>query len=140
MTSPSPVAELRVVITSPDFHAAVRFWRDVLGLPLLHAFDGPGGGGILLDAGRATIEIVAPEQAAAIDIVETGRPGRGGKVRLALEVGDSRELSARLAAAGAKRLGSVVDTPWGHRNVRLETPDGVQLTLFKVLSPGDQAG
>jgi guanine deaminase len=35
-----------------------------------------------------------------------------------------------LEAAGGDRLGAPVLTPWGHRNVRLRTPDGLQLTLF----------
>ena len=53
MTQPSPVFELRVVITADNYGAAVRFYRDVLGLPLIRDFDGPGGGGSLLAAGQA---------------------------------------------------------------------------------------
>jgi hypothetical protein len=40
----------------------------------------------------------------------------------------------RLEAAGAVRLGDPVVTPWFDRNVRLAAPDGMQLTLFTVLS------
>ena len=39
----------------------------------------------------------------------------------------------RLEAAGAERLGGPVVTPWAHRNVRLRTPGGMQLTLFTVV-------
>jgi hypothetical protein len=42
-------------------------------------------------------------------------------------------MADSLEAAGAQRLGGPVVTPWQHRNVRLEAPDGTQLTLFTVL-------
>ena len=137
MTRPSSVFELRVVITADDYDAAVRFYRDALGLPLIRDFDGPGGGGSLLAAGQATLEIVAREQAAAIDQIEIGRAGSGGPIRLALEVADSVEIGGELEQAGAKRLGGPVTTPWGHTNVRLRTPDGVEITLFTVAPPED---
>jgi catechol 2,3-dioxygenase-like lactoylglutathione lyase family enzyme len=140
MVQPSPVFELRVVLTVTNYEAAVRFWRDAVGLPLIRDFDGPGGGGSLLAAGQATIEIVASEQAAAIDGIEVGRETSAAPVRLALEVADSAELAEELEGSGARRLGGPVDTPWRHRNVRLETPEGVQVTLFTVLPPDDQAG
>jgi catechol 2,3-dioxygenase-like lactoylglutathione lyase family enzyme len=135
MTQPSPVFELRVVLTAENYDAAVRFWRDVVGLPLIRDFPGPGGGGSLLAAGQATLEIVAREQAAAIDTIEVGRQTGAGPLRLALEVADSAELAAELEEGGAERLGGPVDTPWKHRNVRMRTPEGVQVTLFTVLPP-----
>lgn len=139
MTPPSPVFELRVVLTADDYEAAVRFWRDAVGLPLIRDFPGPGGGGSLLAAGQATVEIVSREQSAAIDRIETGGVAPTGSIRLALEVAESGELATELEDAGAARMGEVVETPWRHRNVRLRTPDGVQITLFTVL-PDDQAG
>jgi hypothetical protein len=48
-------------------------------------------------------------------------------------VADSAETSQRLAAAGASIVAGPVVTPWNHRNVRLDPPEGVQLTLFTVL-------
>ena len=35
--------------------------------------------------------------------------------------------------AASSAFGGPVDTPWRHRNVRLDAPDGMQLTLFTVL-------
>jgi hypothetical protein len=48
-------------------------------------------------------------------------------------VDDSAATAATLEAAGARRLGGPVETPWRDLNVRLEAPDGMQLTLFTVL-------
>jgi catechol 2,3-dioxygenase-like lactoylglutathione lyase family enzyme len=140
MAQSNSVFELRVVLAANDYDAAVRFWRDALGLPLIRDFPGPGGGGTLLDAGKATIEIVSRQQAAEIDRIETGRTGEGG-IRLALEVADCARMATEAEAAGAEHVGGPVDTPWRHRNARLRSPDGVEITLFTVLPPeGDQAG
>jgi len=133
MTTPdSPVRELRVALTVDDYDAAVTFYRDVLGLPEVEAFSDGDAHVVVLAAGQATIELVNGPQAALIDDVEVGRRV-AGPVRLALEVADSAETSQRLAAAGASVVAGPVVTPWNHRNVRLDPPEGVQLTLFTVL-------
>jgi lactoylglutathione lyase len=134
VTQPSPVFELRVVLRVDDYDDAVRFYRDVLGLPLIRDFEGPGGGGSLLAAGQATIEVLARETAAEVDQIEVGKPG-DGKLRLALEVADAAEIGQELEEAGAKHLGGPVTTPWGHTNLRLRTPDGIEITLFTVTPP-----
>jgi lactoylglutathione lyase len=39
-------------------------------------------------------------------------------------------VAGRLVAAGAAPAARPVTTPWGDRNVRVQAPDGMQLTLF----------
>ena len=124
--------EVRVALTVDDYEAALSFYRDVLGLPQEEAFESEDGRVTILVAGRATIEIVDANHAEFIDEVEVGRRV-AGPVRLALQVDDSAETARRLAAAGASVVGGPVVTPWNHRNVRLDPPEGVQLTLFTVL-------
>ena len=132
----SPVRELRLALTVERYEEAVAFYRDVLGLPVVEAFEGPGGGGVVLDAGRATLELLAAGQAELVDEIEVGSRV-AGPVRVALEVADSADLARRLTAGGAEPLADPVVTPWNHRNARLRAPDGLQLTLFTVL---DDAG
>ena len=127
----SPVRELRLALTVERYEEAVAFYRDLLGLPVLESFEGPGGG-VVLDAGRATLELLSVGQAELVDEIEVGSRV-AGPVRVALEVADSAELASRLAAGGAEPLADPVVTPWSHRNVRLRAPDGLQLTLFTVL-------
>ena len=86
---------------------------------------------MLLDAGRATIELFDQTQAAAIDDIEVGRRS-AGPVRLAFQVEDGESVARSLTAAGAEVIGGPVVTPWGDRNVRLLGPDGIQLTLFSA--------
>jgi lactoylglutathione lyase len=128
----SPVRELRLAYTVEDYAEAVRFYRDVLGLPVIQEWDQPTGSGAILDAGRATLELLSVDQSDLVDRVEVGEVV-SGPVRLALEVEDSEETASRLAAAGAQKIGGPVITPWSHKNVRLRAPDGMQLTLFTVL-------
>lgn len=66
------VRELRLVVTAPDYEEAVAFYRDVLGLHEREAYETEGGRVTILDAGRATLEIADPNQAAFIDRVEVG--------------------------------------------------------------------
>lgn len=126
------VAELRLVITAEDYDAAVRFYRDVLGLTERGAFASPGGQVTILDAGRATLEIADPPHAAYVDQVEVGRRV-AGHVRVAFEVPDAVEATTRLAARGAEVIAAPTRTPWNSLNSRLEAPGGLQLTLFEEL-------
>jgi lactoylglutathione lyase len=129
----SPVRELRVALTVQDYAEAVSFYRDVLGLPVAYEWDEETGRGAILDAGRATLELLSVDQTGLVDEVEVGRTGVSGPVRLALEVEDSVATAELLTDAGAELLADPVVTPWQHRNVRLRAPDGMQLTLFTVL-------
>jgi lactoylglutathione lyase len=128
MTAESPVHEVRVCLTVDDFDAALAFYRDALGLPEIEAYADSGRVSIL-GAGRGTIEIIDAQHAAEVDNIEVGRR-IAGPVRLALRVADSPATAQRLAAAGGTVVGGPVLTPWRDRNVRLDPPQGVQLTLF----------
>lgn len=132
-----PVRELRLALTVEDYEQALAFYRDVLGLPVIQAWDQPTGSGAILDAGRATLELLSVAQTELVDRVEVGEQV-SGPVRIALEVEDSVETAERLVAGGAQRLAGPVVTPWLHRNVRLRAPDGMQLTLFTVIDAGVQ--
>ena len=124
------VRQLRVVVTADDYEEALRFYRDVLGLPELGAFSGEHGRVSILDAGRATLELSDPAHADYIDEVEVGKR-IAGHIRIAFEIDDADEATTRLAAAGATVLAEPTPTPWGSRNSRLEGPAGLQLTLFE---------
>jgi len=123
------MTEFRVVLTVPDFDRALAFYRDALGLEQLADWSSEGGRVVLLDAGRATLELFDEAQAELVDEIEAGRRV-SGTVRFALEVADSEETARRLVAAGAEEVALAVTTPWGDRNARVQTPDGLQLTLF----------
>jgi catechol 2,3-dioxygenase-like lactoylglutathione lyase family enzyme len=126
-------------LTVDDFDRALAFYRDQLGLEEREAWESQPGRVAILDAGAATIELVDERQAAAIDGIEVGRRVAGA-VRLALEVADSEATAQRLTEAGAELIAGPVVTPWQDRNVRLQPPDGPQLTLFTVLDRDEGDG
>ena len=123
------VRQLRVCVTATDYDEALRFYRDVLGLPVREAY-GERGRVTILDAGRATLELLDEEHAAFVDEVEVGRRV-AGHVRLAFEVDDAEALTRELEAAGAEVVAPPTRTPWESLNARLEGPAGLQLTLFQ---------
>jgi lactoylglutathione lyase len=132
MTETPGVRQLRLVVTAPDYDEAVRFYRDVLGLPEEAAYSSPDGRVTILEAGRATLEIADPAQADYIDRVEVGRRV-AGHVRVAFEVADSPAATEALSAAGATVIAEPTRTPWNSLNARLEGPADLQLTLFTEL-------
>lgn len=126
------VRELRLVVTADDYDEALRFYRDVLGLPERAVFSSPDGRVTILEAGRATLELTDPNHAAFIDEVEVGKRV-AGHIRVAFEVDDSTVTTARLAEAGAEVIAEPTRTPWNSLNSRLEAPGSLQLTLFTEL-------
>ena len=132
MGSHDGVREVRLAVTAKDWDAAVAFYRDALGMPQLADFSSDAGRVVLLDGGRATLELVDPRQAAHIDDVEVGRRV-AGHIRVAFEVADTAVTTERLRAAGAAVVAEPTRTPWDSLNARLEAPAGLQLTLFQEL-------
>jgi catechol 2,3-dioxygenase-like lactoylglutathione lyase family enzyme len=125
------VKELRIALTVENFEEAVAFYRDTLGMEMLEMWNAPGANGVLLDAGRATLELFDAGQAAAVDEIEVGRRV-SGPVRFAIRVDDSAAVADELVLAGAQRENEPVEPPWGGVNVRVQAPDGMQLTLFSA--------
>src|SRR5690348_14927415 len=95
------VRELRLVVTAPDYEEALAFYRDVLGLPVKAVFESPDGHVALLDAGRATLELMDDANAAFVDEVEVGRRV-AGHIRVAFEVDDAAAATAAVEQAGAR--------------------------------------
>jgi catechol 2,3-dioxygenase-like lactoylglutathione lyase family enzyme len=130
------VAQLRLAVTAQDYDQALRFYRDVLGMPEVGTYTAAGGSVTILDAGRATLELADPPYAAYIDEVEVGQRV-AGPIRVALEVADAAEATAAAEGAGAQVLAQPTTTPWDSSNARLEAPAGLQITLFTELGEAD---
>jgi predicted enzyme related to lactoylglutathione lyase len=128
------VLQLRLVVEAEDYEAAVRFYRDVLGLRQEAAYEGGGDAHVtILDAGRATLEIANPAQKRMIDDVEVGRQV-APKIRVAFEVADTDGTTAALVAGGATLVAPPTVTPWQSRNARFDAPAGLHITLFQEVA------
>lgn len=129
------VGQLRLVVEATDFERAAAFYRDALGLPVELDLEGEAGEHVLiLDAGRATLELSNPQQVAMIDEVEVGRRV-APKLRVAFEVDDAASATDALVEAGAELVAPPTRTPWDSLNSRLEAPE-LQITLFEERRPG----
>lgn len=131
MSNPnSPVFELRVALTTSDYERLVRFYCDGLGIEPAAIWNNDGGKALILDMGKATLELFDERQAEVIDQLEAGKRV-SGQIRFALQVPDLNAAMERLLAHGATLVHEPVMTPWGDTSVRLQDPDGMQITLFQ---------
>ena len=124
------VLELRVALTSSEYERLVKFYCDGLGLEPTAIWNNDGGKALILDMGKATLELFDERQAEVIDQLEAGERV-SGQIRFALQVPDINAAMERLLAHGATLVHEPVQTPWGDTNVRLQDPDGMQITLFQ---------
>jgi predicted enzyme related to lactoylglutathione lyase len=126
------VLQLRLVVEAEDFDEAVRFYRDALGLTEEGSFVDGDARVVILDAGRATLELANPSQKRMIDDVEVGRQV-APRFRVAFEVADSATTTEQLVAAGASLVAPPTETPWRSLNSRLDAPADLHITLFQEL-------
>lgn len=127
----SPVLELRVALTTSDYERLVKFYSEGLGIEPAAIWNNNGGRALILEMGKATLELFDERQAEVIDQLEAGYRV-SGQIRFALQVPDLDAALERLLAHGATLVHPPVMTPWGDYNVRLEDPDGMQVTLFEA--------
>lgn len=130
-------SQLRLIVETDDYDAAVTFFRDALGLAEMESIAGGDGAQVtILSVPSATLEIANSAQVRHIDEVEVGRVVSRRStlsVRVAFEVDDVRAVTNTLEAAGAAVLASPTLTPWNSVNARLEAPGGVQITAYQEL-------
>lgn len=134
MSTPNPndpVFELRVALTVRDFERSVKFYCEGLGIEPAAIWNNDGGQALMLNMGNATLEVFDERQAEVIDQLEAGERV-SGQIRFALQVPDLNAAMQRLLAHGATLVHEPIITPWGDHNVRLQDPDGMQITLFQV--------
>ncbi len=126
-----PVFEMRIAITTSDYERLVNFYCKGLGIEPAAIWNNGNGQGLVLNMGNATLEIFDETQAETIDQLEAGRR-ISGPIRFALEVPNLKAAMERLIVHGATLIHAPVMTPWGDYNVRLQDPDGMQITLYQV--------
>lgn len=134
MTGPNGVLHLRVALTTREYASLVEFFGGGLGVEPAESWVHEDGHGSLFDMGGGSLEIFDESYARHIDDIEVGRPV-SGSLRLALQVPDVHAAVERLLERGGTLVHPPVLTPWGDLNARIESPDGLQVTLFEV--PGD---
>ena len=123
--------ELRVALTTEAFDRLRSFYCDGLGLEPAQVWPEDQGRALVLDMGKATLEVFDEKQAQTIDQIEVGRR-ISGQIRFAFQVPDLNAAMQRLLGHGATLVHSPVVTPWGDQNVRFQDPEGMQITLYQT--------
>ncbi|HSJ89280.1 MAG TPA: VOC family protein [Anaerolineales bacterium] len=126
-----PVFELRVALTTQDYERLTKFYCEGLGVEPSAIWNNDQGKALVLDMGKGTLELFDEAQAEIVDQIEAEQR-ISGQIRFALQVPDLKAAMERLLAHGAMLVHPPVITPWGDYNVRLQDPDGMQITLFQV--------
>lgn len=132
-----PIFELRVALTTSDYERLIKFYCGGLGIEPAAIWNNGQGQALVLNMGKATLEIFDETQAETIDQIEAGRR-ISGQIRFALQVPDLKTAMERLLANGATLVHLPVMTPWGDMNARFEDPDGMQITLFQKSESDNQ--
>ena len=122
---------MRVALTTSDYERLTKFYCDGLGLEPAAIWNNDGGRALILEMGSATLELFDEAQAEIIDQIEAARR-ISGQIRFALQVPDLKAAMERLLDHGAMLVHPPIITPWGDYNVRLQDPDGTQITLFQT--------
>jgi lactoylglutathione lyase len=126
----APVLEIRIALTTADYERLVAFYRDGLGVDPAAIWTSGPAQAVMFELGRGTLEVFNEAQAEMVDRLEAEKRV-SGQVRLALQVPDLDAALQRLLAWGAVLVHEPVTTPWGDRNARVQSPDGLQVTLFQ---------
>lgn len=124
------VNQFRIALTSDDYNAAIAFYRDGLGLDPGDVWSEIGKGQMFF-AGRAVLEIFDMSYARSVDEIEVGQK-ISGQIRFAFQVDDVYTAVERALKYGATLVHEPVLTPWNDLNARIQSPEGMQITLFEV--------
>jgi catechol 2,3-dioxygenase-like lactoylglutathione lyase family enzyme len=123
--------EIRFVLVSDDYEAAVRLYRDVFAFEVRMDLEDQDGSGVIFELPAATLELVDPAHERFVDEIEVGRTTPDHRIRIAVNVDALEEAAGEVTAAGAVPMAPAVQTPWGDHNQRFRIEDGSQLTLFQ---------
>lgn len=122
--------ELRLILTVENLDEVIDFYKNKVGLKESLSWNEPTGKGIILEAGKSSLELIDRKHKDFIDKMEVGKTEVSEDVRIALNFGESlEEKSNFLLNNGVQKIGNMVKAPWSNV-VRIKDPSGMQVTLF----------
>jgi predicted enzyme related to lactoylglutathione lyase len=126
------IHEMRVPLTISEYERLIKFYCNGLGIEPAEIWNNWQGQDLVLNMGKAMMEILDEVHAESIDQLEVGRP-ISSQILFTFDVPDLEATMERLIAHGVKSLHPPIKKPWGDYIVRLQDPDGLQITLFQTV-------
>ena len=120
-----------------DFPAALKFWRDIMMLPM--TFGDETMGYAYFDTGNAGLELLSRDEFATSlgEATPTPMPV-GHQAVIVFRVDDVDATYADLVKRGAKAVADPVDRPvWQARTAHLSDPDGYLVEIYSQLQASD---
>ena len=120
-----------------DFPAALKFWRDIMMLPM--TFGDETMGYAYFDMGNAGLELLSRDGFAASLGEATPPPIQvGHQAVIVFRVDDVDATYADLVKRGAKKIAAPVDRPvWQARTAHFSDPDGYLVEIYSQLQASD---
>jgi catechol 2,3-dioxygenase-like lactoylglutathione lyase family enzyme len=123
-----------------DFPAALHFWQDIIGLPLIYK-DDAGEVYAYFETGSARLELLKADYfAAALGVAQPAPIQTGQRGVIVFRVDDVDATYADLVKRGAASIAPPKDRQeWFCRSAHLAAPDGYVIEIFKTLGnfPGN---
>ena len=120
-----------------DFPASLKFWRDIMALPM--TFSEESMGYAYFDAGNGGLELFSRAGFAASlgEATPTSKP-EGYQAVIVFRVDDIDASYADLVKRGAKAVAAPVDRPvWQARTAHFSDPDGYLVEIYSQLQAPD---
>lgn len=109
----------------PDIDACVRFYHDLIGLPIRLEYEHIDRRGVIFAVSETVeLECIGPP---------AGKPPRRPSpegLRIKFRVDDVDAEYERLTAAGIELIESLRDQDWGERSFALRSPDGLSVFIY----------
>ncbi len=126
------VKELRIILTVDNLNEMIKYYTETVGLKISKEWHETTGNGIILEAGKASLELIDENHASTIDQMEVGKRV-AGRVRLALNIGENNieEASSKFIVGGATIMADIKQAPWS-KVMRMADPSHMQISLFET--------
>jgi catechol 2,3-dioxygenase-like lactoylglutathione lyase family enzyme len=125
----------RVAVIVGDQAAAIRWYRDVLGLEVLRNDPETGYVEVSLGPGTVALSLICPRPEWGEPHYTEALERKGTRTGIVFRTDSVDALELRLRNAHARVTQSVEAEPWGGRTIRFTDPDGNEFLAFDANPP-----
>lgn len=125
----------RVGVIVRDREAAIRWYRDVLGLGVLRDDPETGYVEVSLGPGTVALSLISPRPEWGEPLYEEAVARLGTRTGIVFRTDSVDALELRLRNARARVTQGVEAEPWGGRTIRFTDPDGNEFLAFDTGAP-----